>query len=102
MVGRYALIDSYWALNKSVQKVLDSVVELLVIEVPDIPPADIRLTQSTFDVAERMARVAPVVTAHDLSQYVNRFYSLDLEGSSDTWFDLLIEDEEDLYLGGLA
>lgn len=87
MVDMYT---SYKILNKSVLRVANDMVVLDQIEFED-RPAQVRLEEAPFSIAERKARLeGATVVAHNLAQYVNRFYSITLDSDNTVMLDYLI------------
>lgn len=96
------LIDGYQALNRSLHQVLEATVPLVSLEVSHKKKL-VRLEESSFDIADKTERLTPVVTAHDLNQYVNRFYSINLTEADSCWLDILLDfDPEDIDLSGFG
>lgn len=87
------MVDIYTAyriLNKSVLDVANSVVVLDALEV-DENPYQVRLEETAFSISERRNRLeGSVVVAHDVMQYVNRFYSIILDTNRTVLLDYLI------------
>lgn len=87
------MVDIYTAyriLNKSILDVADSVIILDTIEA-DEKPYQIRLEETTFSIAERRTRLeGSVLVAHDVRQYVNKFYSITLDTNKTVLLDYLI------------
>lgn len=87
------MVDIYTAyriLNKSILDVANSVVVLDTLEV-DEKPYQVRLEETTFSISERRNRLeGAVIVAHDLRQYVNRFYSITLDTDRTVLLDYLI------------
>lgn len=98
----YACIDGFRALNVSLKSVVDSIVPVSVFET-EVRPSRIRLEEATFHVADKLERVTPIVTAHDLNQYINRFYSISLIEQERCMLDLLLDwDYEGIDLSGFG
>lgn len=80
---------AYKTINKTtldVAKSLNVLQEVKVEEKRDF----IRLEESTFVLSEETDRYSQVVSAHDLHQYKNRFYSIRLEEDMSCWLDILL------------
>lgn len=84
------LIEAYRVLNQSVCRVADDTVVLNTFDVDDrVVP--LRMEDDTFSVSTIRQRLdGAVVLAHDLSQYVNRFYSITLDSETVPWLEYLI------------
>lgn len=83
-------IEAYKILNKSLLDVANDMVVLDVLEI-DKKPCQVRLDETPYAISERRNRIEGVVVkAHDLSQYVNKFYSITLNTKEDIWLDWLI------------
>ena len=92
MVGHFDKIDAYRIINQSILKVVKDMVPIKPLDIE--PPTWVeqhRLVESTFLVAERNQRVANVVVAHNLNQYVNKFYQIDLVEGTECYLDYLID-----------
>lgn len=93
------IYQAYKILNKSLLKVANDMVTLEQFEFED-KPTQVRLEELPFSIAERRERLnSGTVVAHDLQQYVNKFYSIKLESDNVVWLDYLINinpDEIDL------
>lgn len=84
------IFKSYQILNGSILKVCDDMVVLEQLE-SDEKKYQIRLEENTFSIADRRDRLnSGVVVAHDLAQYVNKFYSITLDSDNVVWLDYLI------------
>ena len=84
------IYTAYQILNKSVLGVADSVVVLDTIEADD-KPYQVRVEEATFSIAERRNRLeGSVLVAHDVNQYVNKFYSITLDTNKTVLLDYLI------------
>lgn len=85
------ILDAYSLLNQSVLKVCEELTPLTqyVEETRVAPP---RLREQTYSITEEQRnRVSAVVTAHNLGEYTNRFYGVQLTESITVWLDYLIE-----------
>lgn len=82
----------YSVINKTLLDTLDSINILDKVEEPKVNNY-IHLVDEPFVLSENIERFAKVVTAHKLSQYVNRIISVKLEDDITTWLDLLIESD---------
>lgn len=95
-------IDMYRIINEDILRVADDMVPLDILEVED-RQVQFRLHEAVFSLAERRERLTPVVTAHNLMQYTNKFYSIGLATSDVCWLDILIDlNQEDIDLSGLG
>ena len=84
------IYTSYKILNKSILRVANDMVVLDEIEFED-KPAQVRLEEAPFSVAERKERLeGATVVAHNLTQYINRFYSIVLSEDTTVWLNYLI------------
>lgn len=85
-----SIISAYRLVNQSILRVANDLVGLTVLETQS-KPSYVRLEESTYSVAETQERlVNTVVVAHDLSQYVNHFYSIELTTNDTVWLNYLI------------
>lgn len=83
-------MDAFAILNRSVLDVANETVLLNTEEIKD-KPYQVRLEEAPYSIAERRNRVeGTVVVAHDLTQYVNKFYSIILEANKNAPIDYLI------------
>lgn len=93
------IYTSYKILNSSILKVAREMILLTQIEFED-PTAQVRLEEASFSIAERKDKLeGSTVLAHNLTQYVNKFYSITLDSENAVWLDYLINintDEIDL------
>ena len=89
------ICDAYAILNKSVLDVVMSLVQLEPSFEVETRQTPVRLEEATFSVVERYNRLeGSVIVCHDLNQYVNKFYKINLETDSVAWIDYLIERDE--------
>ena len=96
------LIDAYRIIDKAILDVANDLVPLEQLEL-DVNPVVMRLHEMPYDLAARNARIKPVVVAHDLRQYVQRFYSIQIEDSEKCLLDILIDiNTEDIDLSELG
>lgn len=101
MVG-LSYIDMYRIVNEGILRVADDMVELTELDVED-KQMQYRVEEAVFSLAERRERLTPVVTAHNLMQYTNKFYNINLTTTEVCWLDLLIDlKQEDIDLSGLG
>lgn len=92
------IFDAYRILNQSVLQVIDDTVDLDILEV-DKRTVKHRMVENPFSVAECYEKIEPVVVAHNIAQYTNRFYSIQMEATERCLLDILIHlnrDEVDL------
>lgn len=83
-------IEAYAFVNKGVLQVANDTVLLNTEEIKD-KPYQVRLEEAPYSIAEKRNRIeGTVVVAHDLSQYVNKFYSIMLDGGDSVAIDYLI------------
>lgn len=84
-------IEAYTIVNRAVLQVANDMV-ILDAEIIEDKPYQIRLEETPFSIAECRQRLdGTVVVAHDLQQYVNKFYSIMLDASDKVWLDYLID-----------
>lgn len=84
------IITAYRIVNRSIARVAADMVCLDVLET-DSSISYVRLEEATYSVAEIQQRLDnTVVVAHELSQYINRFYSINMKISDTVWFDDLL------------
>ena len=84
------IMDYFSILNKSVLNVLDGTVMIETTEFDDKVP-QIRLEETPVSVAEVRERLNNVVVVgHNLTQYINKFYSIYLDSSEIVAIDYLI------------
>lgn len=89
------IFDAYRILNKSILDVVNSLVPLKPTFEPETKKTPVRLEEAVFSVAERTNRLeGSVIVCHDLTQYVNRFYKINLETDNVAWIDYLLERDE--------
>lgn len=93
-MGPYALIDGYKIINHHLAEVVNATVLLETLNVEDERPVA-RLEESTFNVAEKTRTLKSCVTAHDVRQYINRFYSISLVEEESCLFDILLDSLND-------
>lgn len=85
-----SIMDAYGILNKSVLNVINDMVLLDSVEFED-KPYQVRLDENSVSVAEIHNRLEnTVVVGHNLTQYVNKFYSIFLDSSEVVMLDYLI------------
>lgn len=84
------IMDYFSILNKSVLNVLNDIVMIETVEFDDKVP-QIRLEETPVSVAEVRERLnSAVVVGHNLTQYINKFYSIYLDSSEIVAIDYLI------------
>lgn len=84
------IYSAYKIVNQSILKVLDDLVPIEVIEEED-KPYQIRLDEAVVSIADRHDRLnGKAVVCHNLDQYVNKFYSINLMSEDVAWLDILI------------
>lgn len=78
-------------LNETLLKVADDLTPLYEFEeAPKVAPY--RLQENLYAITEeRQERLCGVITAHNLEQYGNKFYSIALREDVYTWLDWLLE-----------
>lgn len=86
----YTFMDGCSVLNASLKKVLGSIVPVTVIE-SEPKKSYIRLEEATFHISDKKERLSAVVTAHDLNQYINKFYSIKLMESRECLLDVIFD-----------
>ena len=77
-------------LNKHLLTVAKSINPIVSLR-DDKPIAYIRMEERPYVLTEETKRVCQVVTAHNLSQYRNKFYSIKVEEEIVTWLDKLLQ-----------
>lgn len=83
-------MDAYAIVNRQVLQVANDTVLLDAEEIKE-KPYQVRLEEAPYSIAEKRNRVeGTVVVAHDLTQYVNKFYSIVLEAGDGVAIDYLI------------
>ena len=85
------VLDAYAIVNQSILQVCKdtNTLNLYMEEKPAPPPY--RLTEQPFEITdEDRQRLTGVITAHNLIQYTNRFYGIQLKEYIDVWLDILI------------
>lgn len=83
--------EAYRIINNAILKVANDVVPLDVLETND-KAYQVRLDEAPFTLTERKDRVdGVVVVGHDLTQYINKFYSISLDSNVEVLFDYLID-----------
>ena len=84
------IMDAYRIVNSAILRVAEDCVMLDVLETSN-KPTQIRLDEDVNVIAETRERLdGTVVVAHDLAQYVNRFYSISLSTNDTVWIDHLV------------
>ena len=84
------IFDAYRILNKSVLNVAESMVALDTLEFED-KVYQVRLDETPISITERRDRLnGGVLVCHDLNQYVNKFYSINLTSADTAWIDILL------------
>lgn len=85
------ILDAYSIVNKSVLQVCrDTNTLTLYVEEKPAPPRH-RLVEDTYVITDSdKKRLTGVITAHNLEQYTNRFYGINLKERVDVWLDILI------------
>lgn len=79
-------------LNKSLLDVINSLNALEPVEEVVKPVELLRVTEADFYITERGKRLnTGVASAYNLSNFKRSFYSIELQSSTNTLFDLLIE-----------
>lgn len=76
--------------------ILKAAKSLEVLTELDVPEKDIdyvHLQPQSFVLSDKIEYYTNVVTAHKLSQYKNRLYSIKLKESIDVWLDILIQED---------
>lgn len=94
VMSPYALIDGYKIINHHLAEVVNATILLETLEVEDERPVA-RLEESTFNVAEKTRTLKSCVTAHDVRQYINKFYSISLVEGETCLFDTLLDSLND-------
>lgn len=85
-----SVMDVYSILNRSILTVINDMVMLDSVEF-DNKPYQVRLEENSVSVAEVRNRLDnTVVVGHNLTQYVNKFYSIFLDSSEVVMLDYLI------------
>ena len=85
------IMDAYRIVNQSILRVADDLVVLDQVEFEN-KPYQVRLEESPFSIAERRDRLgSQVVVCHDLNQYINKFYSINLTSEDTAWLDILLD-----------
>lgn len=104
MVSKFDRIDAYQIINKSILNVVRDMVTVTPAELPTPTYAEQhRMFESTFSVAEKSQRVAQAVVAHNLNQYVNKFYQIEITESVECYLDYLIDiDYDDIDIAELG
>lgn len=86
MAGIYR---SFKSINEDTLAVVKSLNILHVVDIPS-EPAYVSLSEAEFVLTEQTKRCTGVATAHDLSQYRNRFRSIRLNDNYKVFMDLSI------------
>ena len=91
------LIQAYRAIDKSLCDVAESIVPLKVLPFEN-KKQKVILKDSPFNLTKKdYVLQEHIVVAHNLNQYKNIFYTIQLESSDVPWIDFLINDNEDEY-----
>lgn len=84
------LIKAFQIVNESLSKIADELVVLDSVEFDDTK-YQVRLEDSTYSITDSYNRIdGTVIVAHNLDQYINKFYSIELEEDNSIWLDILI------------
>lgn len=84
------LIDAYQVLNMSILDVINSINPLDDLHVED-KQVQVRMDEPVFSITDRQKVLnSPVIRCHNLTQYINKFYSIHLDESSTPSIDYLI------------
>lgn len=84
------ILDGYELVNKSLLRVCEDIVPLHLYKDEPTAPS-FRLKENPFTITdEQQERISSVITAHNLLQYSNRFYGINLREDIDVWIDVLI------------
>lgn len=84
------LINAYKIVNQSIMRVFEDLVPLDTLDV-ESKPYQIRLDEAVISIADRRDRLqGKSVVCHNLDQYVNKFYSINLTSEDVAWLDILI------------
>lgn len=87
MVTKY---EAYQIVNNAILRVANDVVPLDILETDD-KKYQVRMEEAPFSLTEKRERVdGVVVVGHNLSQYINKFYSITLESDTVLPIDYLI------------
>ena len=88
------VIEAYRILNQSVLDVILSLVPLQPVKM-DKPQELVRLEEAVYSIAEQKKITDGLtVVCHDLTQYINRFYKIQLESGDIAPIDYLIDTNE--------
>lgn len=89
------LITAYNIVDKSILNVANDMVTTETIDFKEevIP---YRLQEIPINLAERNTRIKAVVVAHDLRQYVQKFYSISMKSSEKCLIDILVDLDDDM------
>lgn len=83
-------ITAYQIINRAVLAVSSELITLEQLEV-ETKSNYVRLDESPISISETRKQLdACVVLAHDLTQYVNKFYAINLQEDTSIWIDYLI------------
>lgn len=89
------VFSAYSAINRAVIKSIEAVNILTVPEEPK-KQSYLRLEDNPFVLTDDVAVTCQVVTAHNINQYKNKYYSIKLEENVHSWLqDLLAIDEKE-------
>lgn len=83
------LISAYSILNASMLKVAESLNILQKVKESDKVPY-IRLKSNPYVMSSNTVRCCQVVSAHDLREYRNKFHTIQLKESFNSWLDILL------------
>lgn len=92
VIDSVELLGVYSVINKTLIDTLDSVNILDKVEESKVN-GYIHLVEEPFVLSANIERHTKIVTAHKLSQYVNKIHSVKLEDDIETWLDLLIDSD---------
>ena len=88
------LFEAYHALNKSVIGVLEDLNRLEPVK-DEVKVPSLRVEEVPMILTEESAITGSVITAHNLSQYQNNFYKLNIEEDVSTALDDLLKIDEE-------
>lgn len=86
------VLEVYRVSSRTILSLGQNILALTLVE-NEKPEAYIRLENQPFVLSDDIEYHTKVVTAHKLSQYVNRIHKIRLEDDIETWLDILIQDD---------
>lgn len=84
------VLDAYLVSTKTILSIGKNICALDPVQSEAEKVAYVKLQEQPFELSEEIEYYTQIVTAHKLSQYVNRIHTIRLEEDIETWLDVLI------------